>query len=465
MAGIGFVLRKLLRKDNLTGIMNAYFHGMLASSGPWVVTVLALGSLYLFSKSFAMFGEQDLFRAIVLYNFCFSLVFSAPVTVIATRYLADHIYFRDLDTSSAMLMHALNLTCLPTLPIVLWFYGYYIEMTVAQKVLAIFNFYLILCIWIASVFISALKTYRGVSYSFIAGMIIGVYCAVELAQWYASTGMLIGFNIGLSVILGSIVAFVYAEYPKRFKNPSKFYSYFARHWELALGGLFYTLGIWVDKWIMWFSQDAEMLPAGFLIYPYYDSSMFLAYLTVLPAMAMFLVTQETSFFEYYVKFYKDILEDASFGKIQENQHTLFSILRRHARNILVLQLGIAVSAILMAPKIFDMFSINYIQLGIFRLGVLGASFQIFSLFLLIINSYFENRRTVLLIQLFFFVSNALLTYLMLSFGFPYYGLGYCISSIITFILSAFAIERFLNRLPYHTFITTNDALRYRESID
>ena len=43
MAGIGFVLQKLASKDDLMGIFRAYFHSAMASTGPWLFTVLALG--------------------------------------------------------------------------------------------------------------------------------------------------------------------------------------------------------------------------------------------------------------------------------------------------------------------------------------------------------------------------------------------------------------------------------------
>ncbi len=42
MAGIGFVLRKLYYRDNLTSLLRACAHSAFASTGPWLFTVLSL---------------------------------------------------------------------------------------------------------------------------------------------------------------------------------------------------------------------------------------------------------------------------------------------------------------------------------------------------------------------------------------------------------------------------------------
>ena len=41
MAGIGFELRRLLRKDTLLGLIRAYAYAGVISSGPWVFRLSA----------------------------------------------------------------------------------------------------------------------------------------------------------------------------------------------------------------------------------------------------------------------------------------------------------------------------------------------------------------------------------------------------------------------------------------
>ena len=42
MAGIGFELRKLLKRDSLLGMMQAYAYAGIISSGPWVLSIIGI---------------------------------------------------------------------------------------------------------------------------------------------------------------------------------------------------------------------------------------------------------------------------------------------------------------------------------------------------------------------------------------------------------------------------------------
>ena len=48
MAGIGFELRKLARRDDLMGVVASLAHASVVSTGPWIMTILALASIDVF---------------------------------------------------------------------------------------------------------------------------------------------------------------------------------------------------------------------------------------------------------------------------------------------------------------------------------------------------------------------------------------------------------------------------------
>jgi len=455
MAGIGFILRKLFRRNDLSGVVEAYLHAIIATSGPWVFTVAALGSLYLLTKDLPFYGDIDEFRAINLYNFCFSLVFTAPFTVIATRYIADCIYREDLRPATGIFLGILIMVFVTVTPFVLPFYFLYANLTIPMKILSSIQFYLISAMWICMVFISILKFYKGITISFITGMVLAVFLAMELGEIYGTFGLLLGFSLGILFIITCLTALLLSEYPKECSSVFSFMSYFKKYPELALGGLFYSLAIWVDKWVMWMAPEAVLLPCKLILFPYYDSAMFIAYLTVIPAMGMYMLTQETSFFELYVKYYNDIQKHASFNKIQKNLILLEDCIGHSGRNLLFLQIGVCCMTIVMAPFIFDLIGLNFIQIGMFRYGVLGAAFHVMTLFLMITMSYFEYRKGVLFLQFYFFMSNTIFTFISMELGFTFYGYGYFLSALTTFVLSAIFLRRYLTKLTYHTFITTN----------
>jgi uncharacterized membrane protein len=63
----------------------------------------------------------------------------------------------------------------------------------------------------------------------------------------------------------------------------------------------------------------------------------------------------------------------------------------------------------------------------------------------------------------FLVTNAAFTLATFQAGFAYYGLGYFLASFFTFLIAAFVMTRYVVRLPYHTFITSNMSVKYSDN--
>src|SRR5690606_5635917 len=144
---------------------------------------------------------------------------------------------------------------------------------------------------------------------------------------------------------------------------------------------------------MWvYAPESIRMPSKMIYYPNYDSAMFLAYLTIVPAMAIFIFSIETNFFVRYQRFYYDILDHKPLATLRENHKKIVSTLLASSRNFFVVQGTITIIAILMAAKLFELLNINYLQIGIFRLGTLGAFFHVLLLFEMIILSYFDCRK-------------------------------------------------------------------------
>jgi uncharacterized membrane protein len=293
-------------------------------------------------------------------------------------------------------------------------------------------------------------------------MVLSVLAAMSLAKSYGSMGLLNGFSLGLAAIVAVLLGNVLAEYPYPVRKPFAFMPYFRSYWQIALSGLVYNMAIWIDKWLMWFAPEAIQMKSGLVIYPFYDSTMFIAYLTTVPAMAMFLFNTETHFFEHYARFYRDIEQKASFARIQKNHVAVMRSIFGSAGHFFILQGSIAFLGTLMAPEIIAFIKGNYLQVGMLRYGLLGAFFQILTLFLLVLLTYFDNRKAVLGIQIVFLVTNAVFTVFSIRAGFAYYGFGYFLSAFLTFILAAIILTRYVVRLPYHTFITSNASVKAAE---
>jgi uncharacterized membrane protein len=458
MAGIGFELRRLLRRDDLIGILQGYGHSALAATGPWLITILTLAGITFLGRNQLRHDELQEFRLIVIYNFAFSLVMTGPIVMVATRYLADAIYAKKVDEAPSMMMGYMLIILVIGALTAVPFYLFYARLNRVVALLAIVNFFIVSAIWLISAFLSALKNYADIAKSFAIGALAALGSAALLAGFGSTASMILGFSLGLALALFSLIARVFVEYPYPVISPFRYGKYLKDYWQLALGGLIYNLAIWVDKWVMWFAPQREQLPSGLVMYPDYDSAMFLSYLTIVPSIAAFVMTIETDFFESYLKFYRGVQNHASYSEILRTQEGIIAAILRGARTLTVLQGSICLTIILISPRLFSLLHIDFSQIGMFRIGVLGAFFHTLLLASTIVLSYFDLRTTTLKIHVFFLLTNAFFSYVTMQMGFSYYGFGYFISTLTTFGLAFMALAHHLGRLPYETFVVNNASI-------
>lgn len=458
MAGIGFTLRKLTEDQSFSGHLRAYLHGAMASSGPWVISILSLSGITLMAHRLGAKGSLTEFRLLLIYNFSLTLVLSGPLFVVATRYLADRLYIKKFREIPSLFIYTLGILFIFSFPVLGGFYAFVPNLPTLTKLSAFLNAYVILAVWLSSLFVSLLEDYKIVTWSYSLGGTLAIILAWFFIKPLGTAGLLFGFTGGFCLVFVILVAQIFKEYPYGFEKPKNFFGAFKVFWMLALGSFFFNAGSWVDKWFMWFSSQAERGKSGLPFYDLYDTSLFLSQLTVIPGMALFLVRVETDFFQKCQKFYGDIMKKATYQRIVDNQNDLIHQLERSGRNIFIIQGGISAACILLGPEIFQVFHLNYLQMGIFRLGTLGAFFQSQTLFILILLTYFDARKEPLWISLFFLLSNGLLTFVIQRYGFRFYGYGYFFSTLLTFGVAFYFLSKTVKALPYHAFIRNNQSV-------
>lgn len=457
MAGVGFQLRSLVERDDLLGLLRGYSYAALISSGPWIFTVVMLSLVSLLTGV----DEEQLktFQVIVAYNFAFSLLVAGPFVLVATRFFADAIYGRQVGGVTGLLLGLL--TCV--LPISLlvsgWFYGWVAKLSLLETLAATFSFVAVTALWLTAIFLSALKDYLSFVVIFLVGMVVALYFSVVGGMWAGVAGLLLGFSVGILLIVTTIIARVVSDFPYAPEKPFDFLSYFLKHWQLAFIGFVSAAAIWIDKWVMWGDEGHEWVVGGLVFHPAYDPAMFFAYLTTIPAMAAFFLVVETSFFEKFRKYFRDISAHVNYAKISRNHEAMLGQWMVSSRNLIVLQSTVAVVAITLSPAIIEAIDGSFAQLGIFRIGVLGSLFHVLFLFQSILLSYLDLRGLNLALQLTFLVLNGGLTYVFMEQGFPYYGYGYFVASLVSFLLGFLVTSFALKRLPYLTFIANNPSIK------
>ena len=459
MAGIGFTLRRLTQRDDLIGAVIGYGHSVFISAGPWLLTVLALIGINLILSDAMPRDSLELFRSIIVYNFSVSLVITGPVILVATRYLADRVFEKRVDTAPALMVTAMVLGTAPGLLLAVWFYFFVCTISIPLALLALANYAVISAIWVAGLFLSALKAYVRVTVSFAFGMVGAVALTYLVGAAYGPIGALAAFSGGLALTMLVLMATVLAEYRYPMGRPVNLLRYFRDYWELALGGLVYNLAIWIDKWVLWATlEDTSVVGGALVTTPMYDGAMFLAYLTIVPALAIFTVAVETRFFEDYQRFYRQIGDHSTLDAILENQRSVERSATDGLRSVMVIQIVISVLVIFFAPTILEATGGASRQIGMFRFGVLGALFHVMMLFCGILLMYFDARRPALMLNIAFLATNAGFTWATVQLGFPYLGYGYFAATLLCFALGVGLLFNVVRQLPYFTFVRNNPSV-------
>lgn len=455
MAGIGFVLRKLAGEDNLSGVIRAYFRSAVVAVGPWVMIVLSVGSLMALSSSVLSLDDLQGFLSVFMYNLCFSFILSGPINMMGARYVSDCLYAKDLDPIPGILVVAILAGGLITASLGSLFYIFYANMNPLLTVLSIINLTLLCQTWIAMSFLGLLKDYRAITFSWIIGTILIILCTHYFGTLYLTEGILFGMNVGISFLIASLVAHILAEFPYSFHKPQRLKFYFHYYYPLFWSGLFFFSSFWVDKVIMWFAPEGILHVNNLRTYPTYDGATFVSYLSIIPVMGLFIFNLETNFYEAYIHYVRSVENNHPFSGIEEAKQSVISNIIEDGRSFVVLQGAITFMVILFADQIFQVLGIDYLQLSIFRFGVLGAFFLALNAFMIVIFSYFDSMNNILKLSFCMLVTNTLFTLISLYLGFPYYGYGFCLAMIFSFIYGAIIFVQFLNNLTYHIFITNS----------
>ena len=98
MAGIGFELRRMLRKNTLTGLLQAYAYAGVIGSGPWVFSIIGILLVGIFSASVVVPNFLvTQFQTSVTYLVACSLILTGFVQLAFTRFVSDRLFEKKRD--------------------------------------------------------------------------------------------------------------------------------------------------------------------------------------------------------------------------------------------------------------------------------------------------------------------------------------------------------------------------------
>lgn len=457
MAGIGFELRKILTRNNYTSTLQAYFYAGLISSGPWVLSIVSMLLIGLISLS-RISDTQELtyFLVTVTYLMAGSLIITGGVQLLLTRFIADRLFeHRDNmilpNTVGAFTLTAIIAT-LAGVPAVSLLFP---DKNLYFRVLTFSAFITLNCLWLAVIFLSSLKAYHRILLIMAIGYTSVVALATVLIR-YQAEGLMLAFLAGHAFILFAFMNEIFRAFPGDQLLRFDFLKRQNIRPSLFFTGLFFYFGIWSDKLMFWFNPLTSEATAGYLRSSViYDIPIFLAYLTIVPGMAVFLVRFETDFAENYSRFYDAILQHQPLEKILYNKQCMVNSVRHGILEILKVQSITVILLLVWTRELLAWLGISQYYETLLQVDMVGVGIQVIMMAVLNVLFYLDRRKEALKLSLFFLASNILFTLASQNINPVFFGFGFVISVTMSTIIGLLMVNRIMVDLEYETFMLQN----------
>ncbi len=455
MAGIGFELKKLLKDDSWFGLLKTYSYAGAISSGPWVLSIL--GIMLIGIMSLANQSSENIFvnefLVSVTWLMSLSLVLSSLLQLVFTRFMADKIYLKQEHIILPNFISALGLITLVSGVIATLFWLiFFKELSFLYSLLMLISFVLLCNVWMCIIFVAGMRQYKAILNVFFISY-AGIVLLSFVLNRFGTQGLLLAFILGHSFLFLSLLTMIFQEFEAKKLFRFDFLKTKNVYLILIPIGLFFNLGVWIDKWIFWFIPSTSdpvngVLRASII----YDLPIFLAYLSIIPGMASFLLRIETDFVDTYKSYYKAVNGDATLNEIRNKRSTMIQSIHSAYLEIIKIQ-GITLLLFFVAAKdIIKWLDLSPLYIHLYYVDLLSTAVQVLFLATLNIFFYFNLLKQALWLTLGLFVLNTLFTLLSILLGPAFYGYGFALAIFIATIIGMYVLSEKLNRLEYITFM-------------
>lgn len=456
MAGIGFELRRLSRSKTYSGLLRAYLYAGVIGSGPWVLSILAILILGILSlDTIARASKVSDFQISVTWLIALSLIYSGGTQLAYTRYVADRLFERQSGRVLPNLFGMLLITGLPLLlvsvPLSLWLLP---DTSPAYRLLMIASLNMLNMVWVLTVLLSGLKQYRSLLLLYLLGYGGSVALGFVLGRAGLGTeGLLLGFLLGQAVILMGSLALVWREYPPERLIDFDFLRPGRLHLWLLPTGLLFNAGIWADKLLFWLSAGPGQRVIGDLhASMIYDKPIFLAYFTLIPGMAVFLLRMEVDFVRAYDRYYSAVRDGGALTDIRAFRTEMVVTAREGVYDIIKIQGFTLLGLIALGPSLLAALGIPTLYFPLLAIDSVGVGLQLLVMAGLNILFYLDRLRTAAAVSATMLLANLGFSYLSLVLGPFFYGYGFVVAMLLSAVLVLSVIDRVMDTLNYTTFM-------------
>ncbi|GAA0181256.1 exopolysaccharide Pel transporter PelG [Clostridium sediminicola] len=461
MAGIGFELKKLFKDRGFLVNLRGYLYSFIVTLGPFLICTLMITSMQLIMEyKKVSYLNYQLFLASVIYSFIFSQIATSGFSMVITRYVSDKLYNKEFDKILPSFYGVISLSLVfASIPAIIFFIMS--PLSISLKFITYTLYMQLTIMWMQAVYLTALKDYIKIVKGFLYGLILAVISALVLVN-FIKLGTVISYltaiNIGVFIIISTLMGYIKSFFRQTHTSASiakanyfEFLSYFNKYKILFFINLFYTVSLYVHNFLFWLSPIGHTVADTYIYAPIYDVPTFYAFFTAMPAMVIFIVSIETSFYEKYRDYYSNITEGGNLTEIENSQKDMLYILWHEIKNMMNLQFLISFILIFIGLLLLPKVGLTKDSLNIFIILSLGAYANIFTLIFMLIMLYFEDKIGTLIVSSCFLISNILFTSLTIHLGENYYGLGFFFATVLSLSISIIILNNFLKDIDYRTF--------------
>jgi len=455
VAGIGFELRKILEKGDILSLLKAYGYSAVISSGPWIISIISIVVSGYISYPYIK-NKHDLmaFMVSVTYLLALSLIYTGFFQFYFSRYIADRIFEKRFDkvlpNIMGMLLLVLSLAFLIISPA---FFIFKSEGSLYSAAF-VFTFLVLSGVWILNIVLTALKNYKFIVFSFFISYTFTISSVLVLSiAGSGLDGLLVSFMGGQIILFFLLLGLIIYNFESDklvefdFLNSKKIYP------SLIFTGFFYNIGIWIDKFIFWFHPDTGEKVLGVLRNSIlYDLPIFLAYLAIVPGMAVFLLRLETEFAEKYDRYYDAVRNGATFDAVKKRHIDMISTARTALFEVFRIQSIVILLLFLFSEAVFRLLKFPIFYIPLFHIDLVGTGLQLFFMSLLAVSFYLDKRKAVLMLTFLFFLLNCLFTFISIKLGIMFFGYGFALSLLVSSVTALYILRKDFERLNYETFM-------------
>jgi uncharacterized membrane protein len=216
--------------------------------------------------------------------------------------------------------------------------------------------------------------------------------------------------------------------------------------------------------IIWTTDIAINIRNIFYMSPSYDFPAFIALMTVLPAMVIFVVKTETSFFDDYKEYIKMLSGGGTLKDLESASKEMKTNMYNKLIQLLQIQLIISSVAIVASRYLFPLIGLGDESIIFFGYLAIGYFCIIAIHIISTIILYFDDRKNAFQIMVLFIVSHIICVAASVLIGEKVYGLGTAVAGIITLAVAFYKMRKGLSDLNYRLYCSQPVNMKMDENV-